>query len=639
MTELEDRPRFYEGQYLSAADLTAAVDYTRTQRARMLLGAHRWGIALGLELMEVPGPNNALDIVVQPGYAWDGFGRPVVVAEPAKLSAALFSSFDTMFAPGSTPAPVPVEVWIRYDEVLGQGPRPGFETCDTTSAFARVTERFALEVGPRNEASARRDPIEIAGRSMDAAEALRTFDPGAPVLADASVPHQALPEEGEFALWLLPLGIVMYEPGNPGRFVERDEAAKVRHARSRQYVGVVAGSVEAMGGTVRIHDRAGAYSGDVTGELLSVEGDVRSDGDVRIYGHKLEFVASHAETPRLPFHLVRKDDPAAASTFLTVVIGDQQAGRNRLVVARRSAVDSDGNDVHEAKLVVTDKGNVGIGTEEPKALLHLAEQGLQIGASTTATDNFHVASNTDGPRGLRFYNKDVGSGVPLMSLTSEGRLGLGETSPTHRLHVKDVRGIRQNAMYLGGDSRWSSLTYNAHHNDANNGWVFPDPTHPAVTVEMDDVPGYPRFQVYSTVPGNNQQWASRMLLNGHTGNLDVSGDVRFGGLTALGASTAVRVVWGAVDANGAHAAGDGFTSSRLGPGRYQVAFSAPFTGRPTVVVTRVHQNIALDAGNAVTAAETAVVDQALNDRAVIATAGTDGALANGGFTFVAIGPR
>ena len=55
VTEWRTAPRFYEGQYLAAADLTAAVDYTRTQRARMLLGAHRWGIALGLDLMEVPG--------------------------------------------------------------------------------------------------------------------------------------------------------------------------------------------------------------------------------------------------------------------------------------------------------------------------------------------------------------------------------------------------------------------------------------------------------------------------------------------------------------------------------------------------------------------------------------------------------
>ncbi|OBF33686.1 hypothetical protein A5724_19240 [Mycobacterium sp. ACS1612] len=650
MTELQDRPRFYEGQYLSAADLTAAVDYTRTQRARLLLGAHRWGIALGLDLVEVPGPNASLDVVIQPGYAWDGFGRPIVVAEPAKLSTGLFASFDATVVPDNPPpAALPVEVWIRYDETLGQGPRRGFETCDATSAYSRVTERFAIEVGPRTEVSARRDPIEIAGRTMDAAQALRVFDPAAPEFPDADVPHQNLPGEGDFALWLLPLGVVMYQPGNPGRFVKRDEPAKRRHARSRQYVGVVAGSVEATGGVVRIHDRARPYSPFSTTELLCVEGDIRADGDVRLFGHKVEFVASHAEDPRAPFQVLREDDPAARRAALTLVIGEKQAGDNRFVVARRSGTDPSGQDQHEAKFVVTDKGEVGIGTDNPKALLHLAEQGLQIGASSTATDNFRIQSNTDGPRALRFYN--LGSGAPLTSLTASGRLGIGEKAPTNPLHVAGADGIRQNAMYVSGDSRWSSLSFNAHHDRANATWVFPDPSKPAVTVEMDALDGGPRFEVYSTVPGDNQQWASRLMVDGHSGrvgvgtrtpsvSLDVVGDLRFANLYGVGSTAGIRVVWGAVDASGAALAGDGFTAANAaGNGRYELTFTPPFTGQPTLVVTRVHQSLTANNGNAVTASETAVVDQVLADSAVIATADTDGARADGGFTFVAIGPR
>jgi hypothetical protein len=652
MTELQERPRFYEGQYLAAADLTAAVDYARTQRARVLLAAHRWGIALGLDLLEVPGPNGALDIVVQPGYAWDGFGRPIVVAEPTKVPTALLSSFDTLFVPGNpAPPPVPVDVWIRYDELMGQGPRPGFETCDATSAYARVTERFALEAGPRNEVAARRDPIEVAGRSMDAAEALRTFDPSAPALVDASVPHQVLPEEGDPALWLVPLGVVLYQPGNPGRFVPRDPPALERHARTREYVGVVAGSVEATGGTVRVHDRALPYSPYVTGELLTVEGDVRADGDVRVYGRRLEFVSSPTESPRLPVQVLRKDDPVAGTSALTLVIGDKQAGKNRLVVARKSGTDAAGQDIHEAKVVVTDQGRVGIGTESPRALLHLTEDGLQIGDSATAGDNFHARSDSDGPRALRFYNGNVGAGTPLVSLTSEGRLGIGENAPTHALHVKGATGIRQNAMYVSGDSQWSSLTFNAHHNTANTGWVFPDPARPAVTLEMDAANGKPRFEVWSTALGNNQQWLSRMLVDGHSGNvgigtqnptvrLEVAGELRFANLFGVGSDTGIRVVWGAVNPDGTPGAGQGFISNPAGgAGRYNLIFTPPFTGQPTIVVTRVHLSLGANNGNAVTAAETAVVDQAQAGGALVATADVDGNRVDGGFTFIAIGPR
>ena len=157
MTDVEQRPRFYEGQYLEAADLTAAVDYSRTQLSRALLAAHRWGIALGLDLTEVDGPNSVTDVYLEPGYAWDGFGRPILVPEPAKLPVALFSPFDAGYVAGNPPGPpVLVDVWLAYDETMTQGPRPGFETCDATDAFARVQESFRLEAGPRVALATRR---------------------------------------------------------------------------------------------------------------------------------------------------------------------------------------------------------------------------------------------------------------------------------------------------------------------------------------------------------------------------------------------------------------------------------------------------------------------------------------------------
>src|SRR6266511_4135667 len=90
----DQRPRFFEGQYLGAEDLSAAVAYGRMQHARHALGAHTWGIAIGLELKETTLPGGAVDVHIMPGYAWDGFGRFLVVLEPKKISPELFSAIE-----------------------------------------------------------------------------------------------------------------------------------------------------------------------------------------------------------------------------------------------------------------------------------------------------------------------------------------------------------------------------------------------------------------------------------------------------------------------------------------------------------------------------------------------------------------
>src|SRR5205823_2537997 len=104
---------------------------------------------------------------------------------------------------GGTPPGHLVEIWIRYDETATQGPRPGFEVCDQADQFARIQESFQIEVGRRSSHTDQHDPVMIAGRSVDAQQALTIFDANDPLIRDESIPYQTFPEGDEQPFWLL----------------------------------------------------------------------------------------------------------------------------------------------------------------------------------------------------------------------------------------------------------------------------------------------------------------------------------------------------------------------------------------------------------------------------------------------------
>src|SRR6185369_11676380 len=85
----EERPQYFEGEYVGADDLQQLVVYMRDQAARHALGGHVWGIGAGLELVEQDSPSGETDIYRLPGYAVDGYGRAIVVINPLRLTADL----------------------------------------------------------------------------------------------------------------------------------------------------------------------------------------------------------------------------------------------------------------------------------------------------------------------------------------------------------------------------------------------------------------------------------------------------------------------------------------------------------------------------------------------------------------------
>ncbi|MFE2449101.1 hypothetical protein ACFXDF_44970, partial [Streptomyces sp. NPDC059426] len=105
------RPAFHEGQVLSAADLSATVEYARAGAARHARHLHEWGIVEGLGLATEPRTDpltgvRHVEVSVSAGIAVDGTGREVVVTEPVVLRESDFEEVNG--ADQSTDEPYPV---------------------------------------------------------------------------------------------------------------------------------------------------------------------------------------------------------------------------------------------------------------------------------------------------------------------------------------------------------------------------------------------------------------------------------------------------------------------------------------------------------------------------------------------------
>jgi hypothetical protein len=96
-----------------------------------------------------------------------------------------------------------------------------------------------------------------------------------------------------------------------------------------------------------------------------------------------------------------------------------------------------------SRMVVTGAGRLGLGTSSPSYLLDVntnhARLGntsgvglIQLGSSSTATQNFHVGATGST---VRLWNGDIGAGSELLRVTSDGKVGLGASSPSERLDL------------------------------------------------------------------------------------------------------------------------------------------------------------------------------------------------------------
>lgn len=464
------RPRFFEGQYLSAEDLSAALDYARVQQARHALGAHTWGVAVGLHLIERPAPGapDRRDVFVQPGYGWDGFGRALVLGAPLRLSELDFAAIpynaarDDVAAGGKGRL---VKVWMTYDEHSSKSPLPGFENCDDGDQHARVRETFRILVGEQPALIDRRAPVTIAGRAMDAQQALKTFDAAAPELFDASVPHQTFPEGRRPPRWLVPIGYVRWIAlaNGPGYFARRDldatDRVEDRIRVLRRYIGVVTENIEAPDRAIVLRRRgdtptaahrfARLLSSEPADALLAdlvwVEGNLRVEGDAKLAGGRLLFRDADGHDQNTPLLMERTgDDPASGTDGnrqLRVVLGPATQGDNRFIVGRETGAQI------APQLVVVSDGDVGVGTLDPAVRLHVKGERVRLEDEandkrltlSVAGDPVEVVSET---RALVVRAAGTGAAQnhvvinPNPPAADEGRVGVRVPQPQYTFDVK-----------------------------------------------------------------------------------------------------------------------------------------------------------------------------------------------------------
>ena len=193
-TNYDVRPEFYEDQYLGADDLNTAIGYGRAELARHSLGAHTWGIAVGLEIVEkpVPGLNGQVDNYLTPGYAWDGFGRVITVLAPYKLPPDLFTSYKFDPAIDGAGNGRLVEVWLRYWEDPTQAEGDAYTPCNSQGRALRTLETFRFVVGSQSSPESQ---VLLNGQLVDAETALQKSNPGGMLLKDHGVPFQGWPAD------------------------------------------------------------------------------------------------------------------------------------------------------------------------------------------------------------------------------------------------------------------------------------------------------------------------------------------------------------------------------------------------------------------------------------------------------------
>jgi hypothetical protein len=330
------RTRFRDGQLLSAADLNDEQADQIARHRRHVIGPHTWGIVKGGELTV---DDNGV-VEVAPAFAYDGYGRELVLPQPRRVPAA--ERFELQNADT-------LDVWLVYRRDAVDAPL-GESGCDDDDRVGRWSET----------------PVVRFTAATGGGSAVAQRPPGVPQ-ADIPFPPSRMPPDDPTREWPVFLGQIRRSQGQtPGTYTYRADLT------GRPYAGARAASIEppwaTPGGTRLDLDPPSGQalelsvdvpSGGASNPILTVSdaGNVEIDGsatiggDLKVGGGVVTFAPAAQLPPGSGWRIYHLDAQGQSPAELRIEIG---ASPGRVVIGSWSDTQS----AFVAHLTIEDSGEV-----------------------------------------------------------------------------------------------------------------------------------------------------------------------------------------------------------------------------------------------------------------------------------------